>query len=347
MKNLHVAALMTFLIVVGGCGEDDTTRRTSLGVIPNPALLVANGGAGIVQVIDLVAGTVVATAPVDEEFYPHHLSASHDGAYVLMTATDTDLSGGHGGGHGGHGESAASRVYRIDTATGEFIKVLSLDATVHNAVFLGESDDFALCQNEHGMLHVYDGDTHEQIWSAAVGSMPLEATPTHDGSLVVVANSGDATVSVVDVAARAVSRTIPVGQTPVAAWLSADGSFHVSNEEGGTLSMLNGGLSEVSATIDVMGVPGQAFETPDGSELWVAIEDRGVVGIYDATTHVLHHEIPVGAKPHGIAFNTSGSVAYVTNETSGKVHVIDVATRQVLRDFTVGGKPNGVVFLDR
>lgn len=346
MKNLHVAALMTFLIAIGGCGkDDDSSDRTSLGVIPNPALIVANGGAGLVQIINPATGTVVATAPVDDEFYPHHLSISHDGAHVLMTATGTDLSGGHGGGHGGG--AAGSRVYRIDTATGEFTKVLSLDATVHNAAFLGESDDFALCQAEHGMVHVYDGNSLEQVWSAAVGSMPLEATSTHDGNLIVVANSGDASVSVVDVAARAVSRTVPVGQTPVAAWLSVDGSFHVSNEDGGTLSMLNGALSEVSATIDVMGVPGQAFETPDGSELWVAIENRGVVGIYDAATHTLHHEISVGAKPHGIAFNTSGSVAYVTNETSGKVHVIDVATRQVLSDLTVGGKPNGVVFLDR
>ena len=347
MKKLTLVALMISLVALGGCGkDDDPPNRISLGSLPNPALVVANGDAGTVQVIDPVAGTVVASGQVEEGFYPHHLSVSHDGAYILMTATSTDLSGGHGGGHGGGGQPS-SRVYRIDTATGEVGKVLSLDATVHNAAYLGESGNFVLSQSEHDMVHVYDGNTFLQIWSAAVGSAPLEATPTHEGNLVVVANAEDATVTIVDIASRAALRTVPVGQTPVAAWLSADGSFHVSNEDGGTLSMLNVGLSGVSATIDVMGVPGQAYETPDGSELWVAVENRGVVGIYDATTHELHHEISVGLKPHGIAFNGSGTRAYVTNETGGEVHVINVATRLVLNDITVGGKPNGVVFLER
>jgi YVTN family beta-propeller protein len=343
----HILVALLALPLLTGCGSDDPESGViELGPLDTPVLIVANGELGRLQVIDPESREVVASGNIEEGYYPHHLSVSHDRRFVLLTATGTDLSGGHGGGHGG-GTDASSLVYRLDVTTGTMSHLLTLEGTVHNAAFLGDSDDFALTRSEHGALHVYDGETLEELWSVDVGTDPLEATPTHDGSTILVANSGDATVAVIDVATRSVTRVIPVGDTPVAAWLSGDGSLHVSNEGDGTVSELSTGLDGVTNTVDVDGVPGQAFVTPAGDKLWVAVEDRGVIGIYDAVTHEAVTGVFLGMKPHGIAFDPTGALAYVTNETSGKVHVINVAERHVATFILVGGAPNGIVYVDR
>jgi YVTN family beta-propeller protein len=99
--------------------------------------------------------------------------------------------------------------------------------------------------------------------------------------------------------------------------------------------------------IDPGGMPGQAIVTPDGAELWVAVEDAGVIAIFDATTHETITEFPAGTKPHGIVFEPDGARAFVTDEDGGKLLVIDVAGRMVTSELDLGGKPNGILWLER
>jgi YVTN family beta-propeller protein len=167
---------------------------------------------------------------------------------------------------------------------------------------------------------------------------------------VLVAESGAARVALFDLTSRTTSARFDVGATPVAAWASGGPNYFISAEEGMQLNHLvesGASITMDSHAIELGGMPGQAILTPDGGELWVALEDLGVVAILNATTHARIAEVPVGTKPHGIAFAPDGTRAFVTDEAGGKLFVVDVAGRTVSSELTLGGKPNGIAWLAR
>jgi YVTN family beta-propeller protein len=334
-----------------GDGDNGTPDGGTTLEIPEQAILIANGGSSSVQIIDPGTLKVVSTASVGTGMYPHHIGVAPDGSRALIVAPSADLSAGHGGGEhgGGHGGAATTMVYALDVASGKLEDVLEVDATAHNATFTKDGKTIVLGMMEHGMIAAYDASSLEETFTVTGLEMPLEVTPTNVGSLL-VAESTAGRVAVIDLTSRQISTRFDVGAVPVAAWASGPSSYFVSVEEGMQLRHLVEGSDAVTMdehTIDPNGMPGQAILTPDGNELWVAIEDRAVLAIFDAETHASIAEVPAGVKPHGIVFAADGARAFVTDESGGKVLVLDVAARSVTSQIDVGGKPNGIVWLSR
>ncbi len=230
---------------------------------------------------------------------------------------------------GEHGEDSSSTlVYMLDVASRELRAVLTVPATAHNAAYTADGGTVVLGMMEHGMIAGYNGATFEESFTASGFQMPLEVTPTL-GGVVLVAESGASRVAVFDPVSQSVSAHFEVGAVPVAAWATGGVNYFVSAEEGMQLRH----LVEAGRTItmddhmvDVGGSPGQALLTPNGRELWVAVENRGVIAVLDADSHLPITEIAAGEKPHGIAFDPSGSRAFVTDEDGGKLVVMDVTS---------------------
>jgi YVTN family beta-propeller protein len=337
----------------GTAGTDggSTEGGGKFASIPNPAVLIANGGSGVVSIVDPATLKVVGSLPVMAGMHPHHVSVSPDKTRVLITATSADLSAGHSGtAHGGHGGAAASTmVYLLDVASRELRDVITVGATAHNAVFTRDGATIVLGMMEHGMIVGHDATTFAETFTADGFVMPLEVTPTGVGSLL-VAESGASRVALFDLASHTTTTRFDVGAVPVAAWASGGSNYFVSVEEGMQVRHLVEGATNVTMdahTIDLGGMPGQAVLTPNGSELWVAVEDRGVLEVFNTTTHEKVNEFAAGAKPHGITFDPSGARAFVTDEDGGKLLVVDVAAHRVSSEVALGGKPNGIAWIAR
>lgn len=330
----------------GGDASDDA-GTSARGSVPSPALVIANGGDATLSIVDPSTLAVVETLAVETGLHPHHLGVSPDGSRVLVTATSTDLSLGHGGAHAGHGAAASTTVYLLDAAEGTLRNVIAVDATAHNAAFTPDGSTIVLAMMEHGMVAGYDATTFTEVFSVTGFNMPLEVTPTANGDLL-VAESGAGTIATVDVAARTVTNRFDVGAVPVAAWASGGDDYFVSVEEGMRVRHLIATSDEVELDaheMDPQGMPGQAILNPDATELWVAVEDRGVVVVFDASTHEKLAEIEAGSSPHGIAFDPSGERAFVTDQGGSEVLVIDAQARTTSSIIEVGTKPNGIVWL--
>lgn len=354
-KTVLIWALAVTLPLVSACSGEDHGAGHDGGTIgggggtfssiPNPALVVANGGEGTVSIIDPATLGVVSSASVASGLHPHHISLAPDRSRVLVTAVSADLGMGHSG--GGHG-SGSSVIYQLDVASKELTGIITADATAHNAAFTPDGETIVFGMMEHGMVVGHNASTFEETFSVSGFDMPLEVTPTNVGSLL-VAESGAGQVALLDLASQTVSMRFDVGAVPVAAWASGGSNYFVSVEEGEQLRHFVEGDTNItldSHTIDLTGVPGQAILTPNGAELWVAIEDRGVLAVFDATTHEKLAELAAGTKPHGIAFEPSGARAFVTDEEGARVLVIDVAGRSVSSEITVGAQPNGIAWLE-
>jgi YVTN family beta-propeller protein len=165
LTSLTVGAAFLLSLMLAACsggGTDSASHDSGAGgsaegggefaLIPNPALVVANGGSGVISIVDPATLTVVSTVPVMDGMHPHHVSLSPDKTRVLITATSADLSAGHGGNaHAGHGGAAARTiVYMLDVAARELREVITVEATAHNAVFTRDGATIILGMMEHG-----------------------------------------------------------------------------------------------------------------------------------------------------------------------------------------------------
>ena len=141
--------------------------------------------------------------------------------------------------------------------------------------------------------------------------------------------------------------TIPVGSAPRGiAFNPNNGNMYVVNQDGNTVSVINGATNTVvGSPIPVGSQPIDVAFNPDNGDLYVTnLDDNNVTVIDGATNTVVGSPIPVGSEPFGIAFNPDNGDLYVANLDDNNVTVIDGATNTVLATIPVGNGPIGVAF---
>ena len=91
-----------------------------------------------------------------------------------------------------------------------------------------------------------------KVAEVAVGGDPESVAINPNNTVAYVANAEDGTVSVVDLASRTVSGTIPVGAEPMAVTLSPNGTrLYVANSASNTLSVVDTSSRAVIDTVDL------------------------------------------------------------------------------------------------
>ena len=306
---------------------------------------MVNGGDSSVTVIEAATRSVVGTIELVNAPYPHHIYASPDRATLLVAVPGIDLAAGHtGGGHGGGHGGAAGAVMKLDATTGQTLAIAELATPNHNAIYAPSGTEVWTSQMATpGDVLVLDAADLTLRQTLPAGAMPAEVTFSPDGARAFVANSGESTVSVFDVASKQAVQTIIVGRTPVGAWPGRDGVMYVDNETDRTLSAIDPETLVVVRTYDLGFTPAFAAVAPNG-ELWVTDTDAGTLVVFAAGSVTRVAEVATGAGAHAIAFSDDGAAAYVTNQVAGTVSILDTATRVVQATVVVGAGPNGLVF---
>jgi YVTN family beta-propeller protein len=145
-------------------------------------------------------------------------------------------------------------------------------------------------------------------------------------------------------------------------------SFHgyqifVSNEKGGTLTVINGADFKVTDTIPVGKRPRGIHASPDGKTVYVALSGTPIepppkldangnpifakghddddddaaksdktadgLGIVDAAQKKFLRKIPVGSDPEQFAVSKDGTRIYISNEDVGAATVLETATGKI------------------
>jgi len=158
-----------------------------------------------------------------------------------------------------------------------------------------------------------------------------------------ITNSGDSTVSVIDVTTNTVTTTIAVGHGPWGVSVSTDGSkVYVTNVNDNKISVINTTTNTVTATITVGSAPIETAVSPDGSKAYVANYNAypaGTVSVINTATNTISATIKVGLNPEGIAVSPDGSKIYVASNEYDSVSVINSATNTVSKSIKVGINP--------
>jgi DNA-binding beta-propeller fold protein YncE len=181
---------------------------------------------------------------------------------------------------------------------------------------------------------------------SALAVLAFAALPARAEQLGFILNSGDASISIVDVQTHHEIRREPVLREPHHIVLSPDGrSVLVGDTGANEMLFLDPATGQIKRRIPVSD-PYQLQFSPDGSVLTVTGLARNQVDIYSADSMQLLHRIKLSAMPSHIAYAPDSSVAYVTLQETDRLAAIVMKSGAVLWNAKVGETPAGVLWHD-
>lgn len=116
----------------------------------------------------------------------------------------------------------------------------------------------------------------------------------------------------------------------------------VSNEQDGSISVIDGGSLSVVATIPVGRRPRGIGVSRNGGELYVAVGDDNRIEVVDIASRTVAGSLPSGVDPETFALHPDGRRLYVANENDNLVSVVDVAEARIVAEVPVGVEPEGM-----
>jgi YVTN family beta-propeller protein len=169
--------------------------------------------------------------------------------------------------------------------------------------------------------------------------------PARAAGAVLVMNSNDATLSVIDLATRQELRRIAVLREPHHWALTPDGSdLLVADTGANELVVLDPSSFGTRRRIPVAD-PYQLGFSPDGKLLVVNGLARAQVDVYQAGSYRLVKRFPLASMPSHLAYAPDSSTVYVSLQGTGKLAAIDLRRMEVAWTADVGKAPAGVLWL--
>ena len=181
------------------------------------------------------------------------------------------------------------------------------------------------------------------------GAAPGQLAITPDGSMILIANECDRSVSLVDTATFTITTTIPMDMSPSQLAAAPDGkSAYVVGHESGKVTVLDLVNEQLLKTIPLPGLNGPygvAFAT-DGSAAYVAAMDGGLSIIDPSTQQVIGHiDLPHAVWCGDLIINSDGTTGYLASIESNLIMEIDLVERKTARKFDVQ-KPESLLLLE-
>lgn len=279
---------------------------------------VTNQSSNNVSVVDLDTAKVVATIDVDGQ--PAGVAAAPDGKHVYVvspaskTISEIDTKTREvvrrltleEGGPIGVAVSPDSRwiyvtdwysarVFVIDFATLELRLERRTGASPSGIAITPDGLLLVTADRDDNQVSVINTET----WKTEhipVGERPFGVTVDAAGKRAYTANVGSNTVTVIDLARRAVIGSIPTGDRPYAVAL-ARGKGFATDQYGETITVFDLNTLEVIETIDSGEYPEGIATTSDGQTVVFANWFSNSLWVVDADTLEVVHEIDVGDGP--------------------------------------------------
>jgi YVTN family beta-propeller protein len=168
---------------------------------------------------------------------------------------------------------------------------------------------------------------------AGTSNSLLDVSP--DGKRLLVANTDNGTVTVVDTVERKAVREIPVGRQPEGvSWIGAGPLAAVTLYFEDRVALIDADAGTVVATIPVAADPYGVVSHPDGRRLWVTHDHPACVSEIDSHARKVVRTMPVGPGARGIALAPDGESLLVTEFLTSKLHRLDLASGRVTHSWT-------------
>jgi YVTN family beta-propeller protein len=117
--------------------------------------------------------------------------------------------------------------------------------------------------------------------------------------------------------------------------------LYITVPEQSAVVVVNTITRKIVETIQIEGKhkPMRIALQPDGTRVWVGLDNSPLVAVIDTATNKLAGTVGVGAGLHNITFTADGSFAYVTNSTADTITAINTRTLAKVADLPTGKTP--------
>jgi YVTN family beta-propeller protein len=211
-----------------------------------------------------------------------------------------------------------------------------------------------------------------------VNDRPLGMVLNPSGSLLAVvtgSNFNPRALHLVDVRTKALKQTIGINNSFVGVAFSPAGDrIYVGGGAGNDVklfTMAADGSFRADGTIPIAGAaPSGLTLNPDGTRLYVALNNANQLAVIDTATRAIVRRVPVGTFPYTVVASADGSKVYVSNwggkvpgpddftdgmfpvvvdrrtgiPVSGTISVIDTAQNVLVKTIEVGLHPTGMAW---
>ena len=162
---------------------------------------------------------------------------------------------------------------------------------------------------------------------------------------VIVLNSGEATLSLIDENTRQVIDTVPTGKEPHHLMPTPDNSsLIVANSVSNNLMFVDPKTGKPQRWVENIEDPYQIGFSPDRK--WLVTTglrlDRLDIYHYDGHNMTLASRLPLAVMPSHMAFTNDSKTVFVTLQVSGELAAVDLATQTVKWKMKVGKVPAGL-----
>ncbi len=183
------------------------------------------------------------------------------------------------------------------------------------------------------------------LQSGSNAQTPASSDAKGEPKLAIVLNSGEATVSLIDMPTRKVIKTVPVGKEPHHLMMAPDQkTLLIANAAGNDVALMNPISGELTGKIPDIIDPYQIGYSPN-HKWFIANGNRlDRVDIYRAqdTDLKLAKSIKLGKTPSHIAFTSDSKTAFITLQDSNELAAIDLDAQTVLWKMPTGKVPAGI-----
>jgi YVTN family beta-propeller protein len=318
---------------------------------PDPKLVyLSTESGGEIVAVDPESAMVMVRIPVGKR--PRGLKVSRDGKLLFVA-----LSGSPRGGPNVDesklppADRSADGIGVVDLVDKKLVRTLPSGQDPEAFDLSLDGKTLYVSNEETAELSVVDLESGKIIRKIPVGKEPEGVTLRPDGKAVYVTSEQDGNVTAIDTSTFSVLATIPTGQRPRGIAFTKDSSTaFVTNELGGTVTVLDAHSNQPLSTITIatkvpLGQrPMNAVFSPDEKQLFVSTGRGGAVAVIDVPKRAFDHLIEgVGARPWGLAIDSTGKRLFTANGPSDDLSIIDLTTGKVASRVQVGGLPWGVV----
>lgn len=163
-----------------------------------------------------------------------------------------------------------------------------------------------------------------------------------------VANRGNSTVTVVDVATRTALQNVAVVGDPRFAVATPDGQFVYVSVDNTTVYKISTATDQIVSTVTVGGSARNLAAHPDGTRIYAALLSSDRVDVIDVATGAVSTITFAGAfGVYGVAVLRDGSMGFVTDDSRNLIYAFDPATGTEIvggiYPVATGSTPRGIV----
>ena len=301
---------------------------------PSPALLVLNKEDATLSIIDPATLKTITQIPVGEG--PHEIAASDDGKFAFVanygartpgrTISVIDLTAQKelrrvdlGALRRPHGIAFVDgKVWftaeenkllaRYDPASNQIDWLLGLGQNrTHMLVFSKDRSQLFTSNIQSDCITLLQQSSDPSAWSATnipVGKGPEGADLSPDGREFWAANSGDGSVSIIDVAGKKVVQTLDVktGRSNRLKFGLGGKLVLISDLSGNALLILDAASRKEVKRLNLGRQPEGILIPPDGTRAYVAVAGEKMVAVLDLKTLEVTARISTGNGPDGMAW---------------------------------------------